>query len=485
MSTPFRHTSGIQRLPALPRRRLLALTVSALILSGALAGRAEAQDFPPTINLGSLTGADGFRLDGAAAGDYSGVSVSVAGDINGDNLDDLIVGAHGADPNGNNVAGRSYVVFGKNTPFTATLALSGLNGTDGFRLDGAAAYDYSGRSVSAAGDINGDGLDDLIVGAFKARPSPAIHAGSSYVVFGKTTPFAATLALSALSGSDGFRLDGVAHQDFSGISVSAAGDINGDNLDDLIIGAYRADPSGNGEAGSSYVVFGKSTAFAATLALSALNGSDGFRLDGVAANDLSGSSVSAAGDINGDGLDDLIIGAPDADPNGNSFAGSSYVVFGKTTPFAATLALSSLSGSDGFRLDGVAQYDHSGRSVSAAGDIDGDGIDDLIVGAYGADPNGNYSGRSYVVFGKAKPFAATLALSSLTGTNGFRLDGVAADDKSGFSVSAAGDINGDGFDDLIVGAHRADPNGNGDAGSSYVLFGRLRESIFADGFEGN
>ncbi|MGE3972838.1 MAG: choice-of-anchor D domain-containing protein, partial [Porticoccaceae bacterium] len=453
----------------------LNMAITAVLLAGALSSEARAQAFPAVIDLGSLSGNDGFRLDGAAAYDVSGFSVSAAGDINGDGIDDLIVGAPYADPNGS-ASGSSYVVFGKDAAnagnFPATLALSSLNGSDGFRLDGAAAGDGSGRSVSAAGDLNGDGIDDLIVGAYGADPN-GVTSGSSYVVFGKNSPFAATLALGSLSGADGFRLDGAAAYDRSGRSVGAAGDINGDGFGDLLVGAFGADPNGD-YSGSSYVVLGKATPFTATLALSSLNGSNGFRLDGVATIDFSGLSVGAAGDINGDGLDDLIVGAPYADPNGSD-SGSSYVLFGKDTPFTANLALSSLNGSDGFRLDGVAAFDYAGRSVSAAGDINGDGIDDLIVGALGADPNGSTSGSSYVVFGKETAllgdFPATLALSSLNGSNGYRLDGASAFDRSGRSVSAAGDLNGDGIDDLIVGAFRADPNGN-TSGSSYVAFGR-------------
>jgi len=285
-------------------QRPLARMVSALLLSGAISAAAQAQAFPPSINLGSLSGADGFRLDGVAVSDNSGLSVNAAGDINGDGLGDLIVGAWAADPNGGQ-SGSSYVVFGQSTGFAATLALSSLIGSNGFRLDGVVASDFSGFSVSAAGDINGDGFGDLIVGAYRADPNGSAS-GSSYVVFGKSTGFTATLALSSLSGSNGFRLDGEAAGDYSGYSVSAAGDINGDGIGDLIVGATGADPNGNASSGSSYVVFGKDTAtvgnFTPTLALSGLTGSNGFRLDGVAAYDRSGYSVSAAGDINGDGL---------------------------------------------------------------------------------------------------------------------------------------------------------------------------------------
>ena len=117
-------------------------------------------------------------------------------------------------------------------------------------------------------------------------------------------------------------------------------------------------------------------------------------------------------------------------------------------------------------------FDRSGTSVSAAGDVNGDGIDDFIIGADGADPNGNIgAGESYVVFGSNAGFGASLELSALDGTNGFVINGIDRDDDSGVSVSAAGDVNGDGIDDIIIGAIRADPNGNNFAGESYVVFG--------------
>jgi len=448
-----------------PRIRPITLAIA---LGLSLANAPAQAGFPAIVQLSALNGSTGFRLDGVAAGDVSGISVSTAGDINGDGTDDFIIGASGADPNALH-AGSSYVVFGSSTGFSTSMSVSTLDGSNGFRIDGVALYDSSGFSVSAAGDTNGDGINDLIIGA-DGSDSNGQNSGSSYVVFGRSTGFGSSLQLSALDGSNGFRVDGAAAYDRSGHSVSNAGDINGDGIADLIIGAYFADPNGL-NSGSSYVVFGRSTGFSASMSLSALDGSNGFRLDGVAAGDYAGRSVSNAGDINGDGIGDLVIGALFADPNGLN-SGSSYVIFGRSTGFSASMSLSALDGVSGFRLDGATAYDFSGRSVSAAGDINGDGIGDLVIGAYGADPNGNASsGSSYVVFGHSTGFAASLQLSALDGGNGFRLDGVSVGETSGFSVSGAGDINGDGFDDLIIGAHSANSNGLF-SGSSYAVFGR-------------
>ena len=405
------------------------------------------------VSLSSL-GAGGFRIDGIDAGDLSGFSVSGAGDVNGDGLADLIVGAFGADPNAEPSAGESYVVFGKSD--SAAVSLSAL-GLGGFRIDGIDIEDSSGRSVSGAGDVNGDGFADLLIGAFKAN----VSAGHSYVVFGKTG--STSVSLASL-GTAGFRIDGIDTNDSSGESVSGAGDVNGDGLADIIVGASRAEPNGIVNAGESYVIFGKTGSAAVSLA--AL-GAGGFRITGADSGDQSGKSVAGAGDVNGDGFADLIVGAYNADLTAPARvnAGRSYVVFGKTNTTAVSLG--SL-GAGGFSIDGIDANDSAGTSVSGAGDVNGDGLADLVIGASGADPNGaDEAGESYVVFGKTGSTAVSLAA---LGAGGFRVDGIDAFDGSGYSVSGAGDVNGDGLADLIVGAFYADPNDNTSAGESYVIF---------------
>ena len=428
------------------------------------------------VDLGALDGTNGFILNGIDADDFSGVSVSSAGDVNGDGYDDLIIGAYGADPGSDSRAGEAYVIYGgASAPGTGgVLDLGALDGTNGFILNGIDADDFSGWSVSSAGDVNGDGYDDLTIGARGAAPG-----GETYVVYGGASApgTGGVLDLGALDGTNGFTLNGINANDRSGTSVSSAGDVNGDGYDDLIIGARYADPNGDGNAGETYIVYGGANApgTGGVLGLSMLDGTNGFTLTGIDAFDFSGRSVSSAGDVNGDGYDDLIIGADAADPNGDNTAGETYIVYGGANApgTGGVLDLSALDGTNGFILNGFDAYDRAGFSVSSAGDVNGDGYDDLIIGAYRADPNGSNSGETYVVYGGASApgTGGVLDLSTLDGANGFILNGIDGNDRSGISVSSAGDINGDGYDDLIIGASRADPNGDSDAGETYIVYG--------------
>ncbi len=413
--------------------------------------------FPVVFNLSDLNGQNGFKIEGEAMGDNSGVSVSGAGDINGDGYADLLIGAIG---HANNT-GRSYVVLGGPTVgVEGTIALSSLNGTNGFKLDGEVIGDHSGVSVSTVGDINSDGYADLLIGAY-------FHAsgmGRSYVVFGAmNVGVGGKISLSNLNGTNGFKLDGELSGDQSGISVSGAVDFNSDGHADLVIGAIGY-PSYAG-MGRSYIIFGGSNVGGeGVIPLSTLNGTNGIKFDGETNDDYSGNSVSAAGDINGDARADLLISSPDYATQ----MGRGYVVFGGlNVGSGGSVLLSSLNGTNGFKLDGEESGDYGGYPVSAAGDINSDGYADLMFGAFG---HANGTGRGYVVFGgPSVGVGGIISLSSLDGTNGFKLDGEATGDHAGVSISGVADINGDGISDLLIGADLAFSTGR-----SYVVFGGPR-----------
>ena len=429
-----------------------------------------------SFNLSNLNGNNGFVISEINSGDFNEISVNNAGDINNDGIDDFVIGASTADPNAQNAAGETYVVFGSNNiGSSGNFNLSTLNGSNGFIINGANRGDRSGRSVSNAGDINGDGIGDLIIGAPAADPNGSAS-GISYVIFGgANVGSSGEFDLANINGINGFAIEGGSAADFQGFSVSNAGDVNGDGFDDLIVGASAADPNGN-SSGVSYVIFGGIHSDTGSINPANLNGINGFAINGIDPGDLSGRSVSNAGDINNDGIDDLIISAPNGDLNGNN-SGESYVVFGNANiGSSGNFNLSNLNGSNGFIINGINGGDFSGRSVSNAGDLNGDNIDDLIIGATRSETSSTGgAGESYVVFGGSNVGSSgSLDLSTLNGSNGFLIQGI--DLTTGYSVSNAGDINNDGVDDIIVGAYNAD--GNGDAsGQSYVIFGNSGSTV--------
>ncbi|HEV2746290.1 MAG TPA: hypothetical protein VGW34_03205 [Allosphingosinicella sp.] len=445
--------------------------------------------FGAGVDLTGLDGSNGFSIADDDGDDNGiGFAVASAGDLNGDGFADIVVGEYGnryqQDPRGEIHSADSYVVFGSGAGFPGTVEIADLGGDNGFRIDGVEVAGRSSGPVASTGDVNGDGYDDLIVGAPFASNYDGLDfqsvAGESFLLFGSGEGFPDSLDLDALDPAAGIRIIGVDSADQSGFAVASAGDVNGDGMDDILIGAPAAHPGVYGDprefAGEAYLVFGSDSGFADIIDLDQLDGSNGFEIPGFATFDNLGHAVASAGDVNGDGFDDIIVGAPGGDAGRDYYrdndivrsSGLCYLIFGSGGGFPATVDPETLDGANGFRIEGVGADDSTGFSVASAGDLNGDGFDDLLIG-------GTQTGLSYVVFGSGKGFDPRIDLAGLDGSDGFRIDG-SASDNSGRSVAAAGDVNGDGFDDLVIGAPDADPAGSIDAGESYIIFGRAPAS---------
>ncbi len=375
-----------------------------------------------TTEIDLATDTQGFRIDGASEGDRAGYSVAT-GDVNGDGRRDFVLGAIGTACRSGGLpkvcegdAGAAYVAFGQDTP--ADVDLANL-GEGGFRMNGESTDSKAGWAV-AAGDWTGDGKDDVAVSAIFAKG----YSGSTYVVKGKTSGSA--VALGAL-GSDGYRIDGDA-EDQSGWSL-ASGDVDGDRKPELVIGVPFHGPDGALMAGSAYVL--KGGALSADMTLASLRPGD-YRIDGGTTQDGAGWSVATTPDVNGDGIGDVLLGAPGKDrPSGPTLApapnsvgpqqsiGAAYVVYGSKTPTnvnVGTMAAKGqlLMGGGGFRWG-----DQAGWNVASLGDLAANGVNVVSVGIPGYDSNaqspvstGRDRGLALLLNGVTDPIAPTIMITS-------------------------------------------------------------------------
>ena len=335
-----------------------------------------------------------------------GTSVASAGDVNGDGYSDVIVGADGVATD----QGAAYVYYGSSTGLTTTPAVT---------LNGASANNFFGGNVASAGDVNGDGYGDVIIGAYNITINSGgsqgfTSYGAAYVYYGSTTGLNGTAAVVLRSNTQ--------QSAFYGFSVASAGDVNHDGYADVAVGAFGTSTY----KGAVYVYYGSSTGLNATAAIT---------LNGLAANDQFGFDVASAGDVNGDGYSDMLVGA-----NGvSNQTGAAYLYQGSPNVLSTIAQSTQTGGGDGFAY-----------SVASAGDVNGDGYSDVVIGS----PVAN---EIYIYYGSASGLSFTpLVIPSPAGG------------RFGFSVASAGDVNGDGYSDVVVGAYLVGGSGQG---AAYVYHG--------------
>ena len=425
----------------------------------------------------------GYAVDGTGGFDWAGLTVADAGDFNADGRGDYMVGAIGYDTNGSR-SGRAYLVYGRSgTPddtLDELLTAPLFSPLPGLGLDGEAPDDDAGRSLASAGDIDADGYDDIVIGAYRHDVAGiGVDAGRAYVLLGQsvapTFPAGGALELADVGGTiNGFIIDGEAEGDLAGFGLAGPGDLDNDGYDDLVVGAYGADPTGDA-SGRTYVIHGDATGSLPTaISLATIaTGTGGIAVDGEFETDLSGRALSAAGDVNGDGIADLLVGAPGSDCKGDN-AGRAYILFGGTA-FAASatpIALTDIAaGIGGVAIDGQADGDEAGSTVAAAGDLNGDGYDDVIVGApFASGETVVGAGRLYVILGgDATQLVSPIALDDIAqGIGGFAIDGAYTFDAVGHAVAAGRDLNADGVPDILVGTYNTIAPSTTPA---YVVFG--------------
>ena len=375
--------------------------------------------YPITIDPISTSPSE--KLESNQANAQMGISVSSAGDVNGDGYSDIIVGAHLFD-NGQTDEGRAYIYHGSDTGISSTAAAI---------LESNQASAQFGIAVATAGDVNGDGFSDVLVGA-NLYDGGQTDEGAVFIYHG---------AAGGINTTAAIRLESNVTASNFGIAVATAGDVNSDGFSDIIAGSNLFS-FGQTNEGVAIVYRGSATGIVNTTAAI-------LQINQAGAN--MGISVASAGDINGDGYSDVIVGVPLYN-GGLAGEGAATIFTGSASGINLTAAAT---------LESNQLNANMGQSVSSAGDVNGDGYGDVVIGANLYDKGQTDEGAAFIYHGSAAGIVA-VAVDTLESNQ--------ASANFGRSVAAAGDINGDGYSDVIIGCHLYD-NGQTDEGVAFVFQG--------------
>ncbi|MFN3259429.1 MAG: Ig-like domain-containing protein [Pikeienuella sp.] len=473
------------------------------VILGGAANRTNADladgAYDGVINL-AQAGLPGVLAVEPETGTYSlGAQAAVIGDLNGDGFDDFLV----SDNRLSEGQGVVHVIFGGpggGGAFSPSFSPSQLDGANGFTILGEDAGGGLGRTVStrSLGDIDGDGIADFLLSAQEASPNGQGGAGSAFIVSGgglvSAAGGAASIGIGAAVAAGGLRLDGTQAY-YSGYDEGfyldggrvggalAAGDIDGDGIADILIGA-PGEIAASG-TGVTYLIFGDDpaaleTAFGGTAGVATLTQATVAAAGGFALLNA-GSVLAVIGDVNGDGFADFFVGAHYTEGGPEN-----YIVFGGRASLSALDAedgaadgrinLDRVQGEYGFVLSGLAGPGYSGRSVTAPGDVDGDGLADLLIGGYPSydEQTGEAIGRVFLLFGggldaldAASVQDGAISVDEVDGTTGYVFE-ARGDTSFGVAVSS-GDFDGDGAADLLISDTRFRNESNQPVGTTYLI----------------
>ena len=413
-----------------------------------------------SFNVSQLNGINGLVITGQDQSGYFGTSIS-GGDINNDGLDDLLIGANYAKDGDGDSTGVAYVIYASDDLTTQTQVSVGNIGSSWNSLSGVKFYpggetsgDF-GISVDIVKNNYGDSKIKLLVGASSLNSNGSVvsvrefmpYSGGNIDINGST--FDSFYYLDTLKGENS--------DDYFGKTSMGAGDINGDGVEDILIGAPSYDNTNSYSNGRAYLIFGTNGTTTPNTTIPPTSTSQGIMITGDNQYDNVGEYMSPVGDVNGDGYDDFIIGVPNADDGNITDVGKAYLYFGRE--YFNTTTNDLLDANITFK--GSSQWDNFGRTISGLGDINGDGYSDFAIGS-----PWNENGELFVVLGKKDFNTTSINLNSTTFSDGFIITAESQNSGFGESVSCVRDINGDGYDDFLIGSPY-----KGENGRVYTIYG--------------